>query len=296
MALAVPPRSRWRGVCWRIGNRPGALSAVEGDAIPMLRVTALVLPLALVSCSGAAAKAPADAQSLAKTHPTTAPTTAAAEDPQVTGTVAETMDAGGYTYVRLKTANGEVWAAVNQTALKTGSEVTIGNAMWMDRFESKTLNRTFERILFGSLVAPAGATAPTPGRPATSEAAVAQSPHAAVGSGAADVGDVKVEKATGKDGRTVAEIYASKATLKGTGVSLRGRVVKWNPEIMGRNWIHLRDGSGSPQGRDNDITVTTADTVAKGDIVLVRGTVALDRDFGAGYTYPVMLENATIAR
>ncbi len=263
----------------------------------MLRATVLVLPLALVSCSGAAAKAPADAQSPAKPHQTTAPTAAAAaEDSQVTGTVVETMDAGGYTYMRLKTADGEVWAAVTQTTLKTGSEVTIGNAMWMDRFESKTLKRTFERILFGSLVAPAGATALPPGHPATTEAAVVQSPHADVGSGAADVGDVKVEKATGPDGRTVAEVYASKAALKGTGVRVRGRVVKWNPEIMGRNWIHLRDGSGSPEGRDNDITVTTTDTVAKGDIVIVRGTVALDRDFGAGYTYPVMLEDATIAR
>jgi hypothetical protein len=110
------------------------------------------------------------------------------------------------------------------------------------------------------------------------------------------MGDVKVEKAAGKDGRTVAEIYASKAALKGTGVVVRGRVVKWNPEILGRNWLHLRDGSGSSEGRDNDITVTTADTVGKGDIVVVRGTVALDRDFGAGYAYPVILEDATIVK
>jgi hypothetical protein len=245
----------------------------------MLRVTALVLPLALLSCSGAAAKAPAD-RSPAKPNPSRVPTAAvAAEEPEVTGTVAQTMDAGGYTYVRLKTAEGEVWAAIPQTSLKAGSEVTIGNAMWMDRFESKTLNRTFDRILFGTVVAP-GAVAVLPGH--------ASSP--------ADVGDVRVEKAEGKDGRTVAEIYATKAALKGTGVAVRGRVVKWNPEILGRNWIHLRDGSGSPEGRDNDITVTTTDTVANGDIVVVRGTVALDQDFGAGYSYPVMLEKATIVR
>lgn len=263
----------------------------------MLRATTLVLPLFVVSCSGAAAKVPADSHIPVTPPSTKAPATAvASEDPQVTGTVAETMDAGGYTYLRLKTSDGEVWAAVTRTTLKTGSEVTIGNAMWMDRFESKTLNRTFERILFGSLVAPGGETALPAGHPAATGAAAVQAPHAGVASGPADIGDVKVEKATGKDGRTVAEIYASKAALKGAGVVVRGRVVKWNPEIMGRNWIHLRDGSGSPEGRDNDITVTTTDTVAKGDLVVVRGTVALDRDFGAGYTYPVMLENATIAR
>ncbi len=265
----------------------------------MLRAAALVLPLFIVSCSGAAATGTADGQSPAKAKPATAALPARAaqpEDPQVTGTVAETMDAGGYTYVRLKTADGEVWAAVNRTTLKTGSEVTIGNAMWMDRFESKTLKRTFERILFGSLVAPGGVTALPPGHPATTEAAAVQAPHAGVVSGAADVGDVKVEKAPGKDGRTVAEIYASKATLKGTEVVVRGRVVKWNADIMGRNWMHLRDGSGSPEKRDNDITVTTTETVTKGDIVLVRGKLALDRDFGAGYAYPVILENAKVVK
>lgn len=223
---------------------------------------------------------------------------APADEPRVTGTVAETMDAGGYTYVRLKTVDGEVWAAVNQTPLKTGSVVTIGNAMWMDRFESKTLNRTFERILFGSLVAPGGAPTLPPGHPATAAGAVAVGP-APHGGGVPDAGDpvdVKVEKAPGKDGRTVAEIYSLKATLKGSEVAVRGRVVKWNAEIMGRNWIHLRDGSGSPEGPDNDITVTTTDTVAKGDVVLVRGKLALDKDFGAGYAYTVILEDAKVAK
>ena len=284
--------------------RPGVLSAAQGDTIIMLRVAmlraaALGLPVLIASCSGAAATGTADGQSPAKAQPakvTLPANPAPAEDSQVTGTVAETMDAGGYTYVRLKTANGEVWAAVNQATLKTGSEVTVGNAMWMDRFESKTLNRTFERILFGSIIAPGGTAALPPGHPATKEAPAVESPHAGVGSGAPDIGDVKVEKAAGKDGRTVAEIYASKTTLKGAEVAVRGKVVKWNPEIMGRNWIHLRDGSGSPEKRDNDITVTTTDTVAKGDVVLVRGKLALDKDFGAGYAYPLILEDAKVVK
>jgi hypothetical protein len=264
----------------------------------MLRAAALVFSPVLLACSGAATKAPASSQSPANLQagqpalPATAP---GAEDSQVTGTIAETMDAGGYTYVRLKTAHGEVWAAVNQAKLKAGSEVTIGNAMWMDQFESKTLNRRFDRILFGSLVAPGGGAALPPGHPAATDPAVAQDPHAGLASGVSDV-DVKVEKAPGKDGRTVAEIYASKATLKGAAVTVRGKVVKWNAGIMGRNWMHLRDGSGSPDKRDNDITVTTAETVAKGDVVLVRGTLALDKDFGAGYAYPVILEEAQIVK
>lgn len=128
--------------------------------------------------------------------------------------------------------------------------------------------------------APRGAGDLPPGHPPISES----------------VGDVKVEKAPGKDGRTVAEIYASRTTLKGTQVVVRGTVVKWNAGILGRNWMHLRDGSGSPQGHDNDLAVTTSETVAKGDVVLVRGTLALDQDFGAGYVYPVILQDAKLVK
>ena len=65
---------------------------------------------------------------------------------------------------------------------------------------------------------------------------------------------------------------------------------------MGKNWIHLRDGSGTPEGKDNDVTVTTNDTVAKGDVVLVKGIVAVDRDFGSGYTYAVVVEDAKVTK
>lgn len=269
----------------------------------MPRAATLVAALFIASCSGNAAAPAADRQGPAKAQPAEAALPASAPQSgnpqagaQVTGTVAETMDAGGYTYVRLKTASGEVWAAVSQATLKTGSEVTIGNASWMEGFESKTLNRRFERILFGSLIAPGEATALPPGHPAIAETAAVQAQHARAASGAADVGEVKVEKAQGKDGRTVAEIYASKATLKGTEIAIRGKVVKWNAAILGRNWMHLRDGSGSPEKQDNDLTVTTTELVAKGDVVLVRGKLALDKDFGAGYVYSVILEDAKVLK
>jgi hypothetical protein len=65
---------------------------------------------------------------------------------------------------------------------------------------------------------------------------------------------------------------------------------------MGKNWIHVRDGSGSAAGKNDDMTITTADTVAVGDVVTVTGTVKLDKDFGAGYAYPVMIEDAKISK
>ena len=71
--------------------------------------------------------------------------------------------------------------------------------------------------------------------------------------------------------------------------------MKWNAGIMGKNWLHLRDGSGAA-GKDNDITITTSDEAAVGDVVLVKGTVRVDKDFGAGYAYPVIIEDAKLSK
>jgi hypothetical protein len=100
----------------------------------------------------------------------------------------------------------------------------------------------------------------------------------------------EVEKA--KDGKTVAEIFAGKEDLAGKQVLVRGKVVKFLPQIMGKNWLHLQDGSGS-EGT-NDLTVTTTAMAEVGDLVLVNGKVSVNRDFGYGYSYQVLLEDAAI--
>ncbi len=139
-----------------------------------------------------------------------------------------------------------------------------------------------------------------PGAPAPGGMGEAGAPPAPPHGGAAmsagsDVGDVKVPKATGKDARTVAELFAQRAALKGKTVVLRGKVVKYNPGIMGKNWLHLRDGTGAA-GKDNDVTVTTQDPAAKGDVVTVRGTVAVDQDIGMGTPYPVIIQDAKVTK
>jgi hypothetical protein len=260
----------------------------------MLKATVLVLPLFLVGCGDAPAAAGAGSASMlrAKAPSAALAALASSDDSKFTGAVLETIDAGQYTYVRLKTAKGEIWAAVTHQPLKVGSPVTIENAMWMEKFESKTLNRTFDRVLFGSVSgADVAGTALPPGHPPTGAVSpVSAEPNVDVAA------DAKVERAQGKDARTVAEVFTSKAALKGAEVLVRGRVVKWNAEIMGRNWIHLRDGSGSPEKADNDITITTTDTVARGDVITVRGKVVLDKDFGAGYAYAVIIEDAKVIK
>jgi DNA/RNA endonuclease YhcR with UshA esterase domain len=113
---------------------------------------------------------------------------------------------------------------------------------------------------------------------------------------AADAGDIHVPKAVGANARTVAEIIAKGAELKNKPVLVRGKVVKYNAQIMGKNWIHLRDGSGSAADNTNDVLVTTTSQAKAGDVVTVKGIVHTDKDFGSGYAYKVLIEEATLQK
>ncbi len=261
----------------------------------------LFLVLAVVACKKTEAPAPQPAAPAA-VAPAGAPAAA------IRGKVLERIDAAPYSYLRLATAEGETWAAVPQTNIDKGTEVAVENPMPMDGFESKTLKRKFEKLSFGTLSgggAAAGAAAPSapaggsqgvpagmpPGMPGGMAAQ-----HAAAAAGPADVGEVKVAKAEGADAHTVADVWTKKSALKEKKVTVRGKVVKFNGGIMGRNWVHLRDGSGTAPKGDNDITVTTNDNVAVGDVVVAKGVVHLDKDFGAGYAYPVIIEDAKVGK
>jgi len=201
----------------------------------------------------------------------------------VRGRVLEVKDVDSYTYLRLKTKDGEIWAAVNKTPVKKGAEVTIENPMFMSNFESKALKRTFQQIVLGNL---GGAGGQAGGMPAG---------HG-MGKPAAEVGDVNVAKASGPDARTVAEVVGQSAALKDKTVVVRGKVVKYTDLGMGKNWIHLRDGSGTAVDGTNDILVTTTDQAKIGDVVLVKGVVHTDQDFGSGYAYKVLIGEATLQK
>lgn len=215
---------------------------------------------------------------------------------QLRGKLLESMNAAGYTYLRIKTDTGEQWAAVRETKVKKGDVVTVNAQMTMNGFESKTLKRKFDSIVFGTLAGPNDGPPPSmasaaPAQPAANPMGTAVQHMTA---GAANVGDVKVDKAP--NGKSVADTYAAKDELKDKPVVIRGKVVKFLSGIMGKNWLHLRDGSGSGDKGDNDITVTTNDVVAVGDVVTVSGTVRVDKDFGAGYRYPVIVEEAKVTK
>lgn len=200
--------------------------------------------------------------------------------PSISGTVLEAKEVESYTYLRLKTKDGEIWAAVAKAPVKQGAAVTIENMMVMTNFESKSLKRKFDKIVFGSLGGAGGTTA---------------SPHSGVAR-AVDMGNIKVAKATGPNARTVAEIVNQPGDLKNKTVLVRGKVVKFTPEILGKNWIHLQDGSGSAKDNTHDVLVTTQDQAKVGDVVVVKGVVHTNKDLGSGYSYKVLIEEATLQK
>ena len=199
--------------------------------------------------------------------------------PPLTGEVVESRDVQGYTYLRIKTASGETWAAVPTSVVKVGSQVGIANPVTMQNFESKTLNKRFDKIVFGQILDPlAKPAAPASAAPASASAIT------------------KVTKAVGPDAKTVAEVVTGKAGLKDKTVLVHGQVVKASKGILGKNWLHLRDGSGSAAAGTHDVLVTTLDNAAVGDIVNARGKVRTDVDLGSGYAYAVLIEDASLRK
>ena len=205
------------------------------------------------------------------------------------GTVIETMNAARYTYVHVNTGNEKIWAAAPEFQVKVGDRVVVLEGTPMRDFHSKTLNRDFAVIYFVSSILneTGGALAKETGMPAGHPPIAGPSTPPQI-----DVRGVK--KAAG--GMTIGEVYAKKANLPGKEVTLRGKVVKFNAQIMGKNWLHVRDGSGDADARTNDLTITTDVTVAVGDTVLISGKVVLDKDFGYGYKYGVIIEDAKVTR
>jgi hypothetical protein len=205
------------------------------------------------------------------------------------GEVLESINAGSYTYLRLKTMDGEVWAATMQATYAKGAHLQLHDPMLMTDFESKALGRTFPEIVFASAVSTEGQDMATPMQQMTAA-------HKGTATAGTSVPVPKVTKAAGPSGRTVAEVYAQKSALSGKNVAVRGTVVKFNSGILDRNWIHLRDGSGSATDATNDLLVTTDPklTAKVGDVIVVSGPVKTNVDYGSGYAYPVLIEGAAL--
>ena len=284
--------------------------------MPALRPVATCLVLSLLLTPAFAADqnpAPARAEAAAA---------ASLDNTALTGTVRETMNAAGYTYLQVDSAAGPVWVAIPEGTVTKGQQVTCLPGMVMENFASKTLGRTFPTIVFSPGLQPAAAQAAAPvpvpaaagGDKAAGDFSAALQAEAAAPAGGGANGaelkgesggslgavvpsaDVNVHKATGENSRSVGECFAQAKELDGKKVRVRGKVMKVSRLIMGKNWLHLQDGTGNPMQNRHDLVVTTLDEPKEGEVVTIEGVLAANRDFGAGYKYEVIVEDARVEK
>ena len=200
------------------------------------------------------------------------------------GTVITTIDADIYTYVEVELDGENVWFAVPASAYTPGEEVLIpSGGLPMKEFYSKTLDRTFDMVYFVGAIARVNASEEElpPGHPPLGDTKIPT---------VAEMDFSDIERPEG--GKTVSEIYQQQDTLAGTSVLVRGKAVKVANNILGKNWVHLSDGSD--EAGSHCLTLTTEGIVAVGETITVRGMLSLNRDFGAGYKYAVLLEDAEV--
>jgi hypothetical protein len=195
-------------------------------------------------------------------------------------TVKEVLNANAYTYLLVTEAEKEYWIAVPKTDVTVGKTYTYQGGMEMRKFESKDLKRTFDSVLFVEGIIDPNATAIA--EPASTPVKVVSSKELSKGITLA------------KGGISVFDLYATRDQLAGKTVILTGKVVKFMPEIMKKNWIHLQDGSNF--NGFNDITITTLEKVKVDDVVSLKGTVVLNKDLGSGYKYDILIEDAVLVK
>ncbi|MBT8382249.1 MAG: hypothetical protein HKP17_09610 [Ignavibacteriaceae bacterium] len=190
--------------------------------------------------------------------------------------VVDKINANNYTYLQVSENKKNYWIAVSQMEIEIGETVYFSKYMEMKDFKSETIDRTFNSLLF------------------VEDARKSATPDhmKQVHSGAMTISKQNVKVEPLDDGYTIKQIYAEKKDLEDKVIEVKGKVVKFNPQIMNRNWIHIQDGTGAEN--DYDLVVTSADQVKVGDVIIVEGAVIIDKDFGAGYFFPVIIEDARI--
>ncbi len=199
--------------------------------------------------------------------------------------VEEVLHTSKYTYLNVSEDGTMTWIAIPKKEVKKGGTYYYRGGLKKTNFKSVEYDRVFETLYLVSDVSEDPALG--------GGMAAGGSPH---GNMSADAGDepieqkTKIEPVTG--GITIAELLENRKKYEGKTVRIKGRCVKLNNMIMSRNWIHLQDGS--LKDKSIDLTITTTENIALGSIVAVEGIIALNKDFGAGYKYDIIMEEAKL--
>ncbi len=211
--------------------------------------------------------------------------------------VAEVVQGSTYTYIKAKENSGEKWMAVSKQEVQTGEVYFYSEGLPMQNFHSKEIDRTFDEIYFVSEISKTpiktgvtgGMGSGAMGGMGAMEGAMTAPEHQGK-VGTEQNGSIAVKKSAGEI--TVAQVFANRNEYSGKEIEIKGIVVKVNKQVMDKNWIHIQDGT-----RDNgnfDLTITSADVAEVNDEITVKGKITLNKDFGYGYSYEVIMEDAKI--
>ncbi|MFH6769726.1 hypothetical protein V8G56_13315 [Gaetbulibacter aquiaggeris] len=238
---------------------------------------ALVILLLLVSCKNETKTETANTEGIHK------------------ATAQEVLQVNQYTYIRVLEDGIEKWIAAPTTDVKVGETYYYGKPMEMQNFESKELNKTFETIYFIEKISATEDDVKSPLTANPHPLPMVPNQQSATTEAAKPTIDKKDVKVNSSEGTiSIAELFKNREAYNNTVVRLRGEVTKYNPAIMNVNWLHMQDGT--EYNGEFDLTVTTTATVQIGDVVTIEGKVALNKDFGAGYIYNIIIENASIIK
>ncbi len=195
----------------------------------------------------------------------------------------EALQTNNYTYLLVKEKGEEQWLAVPKMEAELGESYYYKDGMEMSNFISKELDREFESVLFLGKVSTSPDLEEKQDIPPTTHSAMVKKDSKM---------NLDIQPITG--GISIAELFANKEKYEGKTVKIKGQVTKFNDQIMGKNWIHLQDGT--QHNGLYDLTATSTLKVIVGDIVSLEGKVTLNRDFGYGYKYDIILEEAVLAK
>ncbi len=214
--------------------------------------------------------------------------------------VLEVIQVVNYTYLRVKDNNTELWIAAPTLEVKAGDTVYYQNGMMMTKFESKELKRTFEQILFVDRIskdpsAPAlqkdNAVVLPPNHVSTTTENTQPAPS--MGSSKDSVKQqIKIEPL--KDGVTIAAVLKDPKAYEGKTIKIKGKITKYTAGVMGKNWVHIQDGTDY-KGKF-EIVITTLDELKDGETATFEGTITLNKDLGFGYFFEVLMENAKVIK
>ncbi len=197
--------------------------------------------------------------------------------------VKETIAAGGYIYLLGEQGDSLKWFAITEQDAKVGDVFYYTEPLVMKDFYSKELNRPFEEVVFLMKVSK------NPSDLGQTEAPSSM-PTKSSGKITTEKQELSIE--IPKDAISIGQLYENLQKYEGKKIKIRGEVVKYSEAIMNTNWVHIQDGTSFND--KYDLTITTKMAVNVQDIVTFEGVVVLNKDFGYGYFYEVLIENATI--